>query len=123
MIAAMNAPIPGSVGVVAGVEPGVLAAVTGIVVTRPASGFAGATSAVAALVSTAAGAVLGTGRLQVTHPASGLTRATAVATTAEVLVAELGTGGVFLTNEANRVPDPVVRPDEVCRALSDCTGF
>src|ERR1039458_2084992 len=78
MIAAINAPIPLAAGVVAVVELGVLAWVTGgVTVTRPASGFTGATSVVAAVVAVLLAGLGGSGA-HVTQPASGLTVAAVV---------------------------------------------
>src|ERR1017187_10237817 len=78
-MAVINAPIPGCAGVVEGVEPGVLAALTACVtVTQPASGF---TVAVVVFVVLGAAGVLtatpspelATGSRDVTRAAKGFT--------------------------------------------------
>src|ERR1035441_7460955 len=77
MMAAINAPIPGCAGVAAGVELGVLAAVTaGVAVTRPASGFTGTTSVAAAVVAVLLAGLAGGGP-HVTPPPSAVSAAVA----------------------------------------------
>jgi hypothetical protein len=123
IIAVIKAPIPGCAGVAVVAESEVLAvAGAGGVVTRLVRGLADATSAAEALVSAAVEGELAAGRLHVTHPTNGSKSAASESAVPEAPLAETGAVGVFATNEANRFPVPVVRPDKVCRALSDCTG-
>ena len=131
MIAAINAPIPVAAGVVAVVELGVLAWVTGgVTVTRPASGFTGATSVVAAVVAVLLAGLGGSGA-HVTQPASGLTIAAVVFVAIDAAgvlpvtaTPELATGSRPATRAAKGITALVVCPevvDPVC-ALRVCAG-
>src|ERR1017187_3022776 len=108
-MAVINAPIPGCAGVAKGVELAVLAALTaGVTVTRPASGFTGATSVTAGAVAAVLLAGFAGGGPHVTQPASGFTVTVVVFVVvgaAGVLTAtpspELATGSRDVTRAVN----------------------
>jgi hypothetical protein len=132
VMAVINAPIPGCAGVAKGVELAVLAALTaGVTVTRPASGFTGATSVTAGAVAAVLLAGFAGGGPHVTQPASGFTVTVVVFVVlgaAGVLTAtpppELATGSRDVTRAAKGFTALVVCPevvDPVC-ALWVCAG-
>src|ERR1019366_138857 len=114
MMAAINAPIPGCAGPGRGVEPGVLAAFTaGVAVTRPASGFTGATSVAAAVGEVLLAGLAGGGGPQVTRPASGFT-------VTGVVFVVIGVADVLTATAA---PELAAGSRDVTRAAKGFTGL